>query len=267
MTAFLHRSILLALAASISGIASAQGTDSTAWTWRATLYGWFPSIHSSTQALDSSGGGITSEVNPDSYLSHLKFTFMGALEARNGPWSFIGDAIYLNFGNLTTRLKSISGPGGNVTLPLQANLNTDLKGFVGTLAAGYTVARAPGYYTDVIGGLRYTDVKTSLEWEFSGPAGPLTQRGSADASKSFTDAIVGVRGRVPLGSNWFVPYYADIGAGSSRFTWQAFGGIGYAFAWGDATLVFRHLAYDFKSDHPMSDLSFSGPAIGVSFRF
>ena len=31
---------------------------------------------------------------------------------------------------------------------------------------------------------------------------------------------------------WFVPYYADIGTGQSDFTWQAIGGIGYAFSGG-----------------------------------
>jgi hypothetical protein len=42
---------------------------------------------------------------------------------------------------------------------------------------------------------------------------------------------------------------------------------GYRFDWGDARLAYRHLAYHFKSDRPLADLSFSGPALGLSFRF
>jgi hypothetical protein len=38
-----------------------------------------------------------------------------------------------------------------------------------------------------------------------------------------------------------VAYYTDIGAGQSDFTWQAFAGVGYRFAWGDALTGCRHL--------------------------
>jgi hypothetical protein len=44
-------------------------------------------------------------------------------------------------------------------------------------------------------------------------------------------------------------------------------GIGYSFRWGDALLAYRHLFYDQKGDELFHDFSFSGPAIGASFRF
>jgi len=192
---------------------------------------------------------------------------MGALEARNGPWSVLADVLYLNMGDLRTRAKNVSGPGGNFTLPLQSDVSTDLKGFVGTFAVGYGIVPVRDYPMDVIAGLRYAKVKAGLDWNFSNQPGSISRSGHADADKDFIDGIIGLRGRAALGNNWFIPYYADIGAGTSRFTWQVLGGVGYQFGWGDATLAYRHLAYDFKSDHPMSDLSFSGPQVGVSFRF
>jgi hypothetical protein len=70
-----------------------------------------------------------------------------------------------------------------------------------------------------------------------------------------------------LGRDWFVPYHVDAGAGDARFTWQAFAGVGYHFAWGDAMIGYRHLAYEFKSAQPVSDLAFSGPLAGVALRF
>lgn len=263
----LYVACALALACS-SMQASAQTASSNSWEWRLTLYGWFPSVHASTQQFSfSDGSDLSTELNADGYLSHLKFAFMGSLEARKGLWSFVGDGIYLNFGSLNTKVKEINGPGGNVTLPLQANASTELRGFAGTLAAGYSVSPSPQSPADLIAGARYLRVKPKLEWEFSGPAGTVPQRGSVGQTKDAWDAIVGVRGRAALAGNWFVPYYGDVGAGSSRFTWQALAGIGYRYAWGDVTLVYRHLAYDFKSDEPLSDLSFSGPAVGLSFRF
>ena len=52
------------------------------------------------------------------------------------------------------------------------------------------------------------------------------------------DAIASVRGRVKLGSgNWFVPCYLDADGGSSTPTWH------------------------------LEDISFSGPALAVAFRF
>ena len=253
---------LLATAASPSSWA--QATTDDPWAWRATIYGWFPSIKSSTQTFDS---GIETQVNPDSYLSNLKFAFMGTLEGRTGPWSVVGDVVYLNAGDLKTAVKSISGPAGVAAIPVQANLNTKLEAGVGSFAVGRSIASSAASPMDVIVGTRYTRVKSRVEWEFSGPTGNLPQRGDAEIAKDLWDAVVGLRGQAALGGAWFIPYHLDAGAGSSRFTWQAIGGVGYRAKWGDVALVYRHLEYDFHSDRPMSDLSIGGPAIGASLQF
>jgi len=71
-----------------------------------------------------------------------------------------------------------------------------------------------------------------------------------------------------LNDRWFLPYYADIGAGNDSLkTWQAFGGVGYAFNWGEVSLTYRHLAYDQGSDGLMRNIAFGGPKLGVGFRF
>jgi hypothetical protein len=238
------------------------------WTWRATIYGWFPGINGTTKFEDLQGGGeITANTNPNSYLSRLQFAFMGTLEARRGPWSVIGDAIYLNFGNHASRINSISGPGGGVALPVDLGTTTNLEGFVGMLAGGYTVLLQPAVRADVLAGIRYARIKSSLDWELSGPAGVLPPSGSAERTSSLTDGIVGARGTFELGNAWYVPWYADAGAGSSRFTWQAMTGIGYHFGWGDLLLAYRHLAYDFDEGGVASNIKFTGPAIAASFRF
>ena len=88
-----------------------------------------------------------------------------------------------------------------------------------------------------------------------------------EATKDFWDGVIGIRGKSPLGGNWDVRYYADVGAGSSQSTWQALGGIGYRFSWGDAVLSYRHLAYKMDSDRPISDMSFSGPQFALGWNF
>ena len=254
---------LLALALPAS--AQMRATD---WTWRATIYGWFPSINGNSNFRRLDGGGeINTDVNPEGYLSRLQFAFMGTLEARTGPWSLIGDGIYLNFGNHSSRIKSISGPGGGVAIPIDSGATTNLEGFLFTLAGGYAVLRQPNASADLLAGLRYARLKSSLDWDLSTPAGGLAKSGSTEITKGLTDGIVGARGIFDLAAPWFVPWYVDAGAGSSRFTWQAMAGIGYRFGWGDVTVVYRHLAYDFHSDRIASDISFSGPAVALSFRF
>ena len=83
------------------------------------------------------------------------------------------------------------------------------------------------------------------------------------------DAIVGLKGRLALGSDgkWFAPYYADIGAGDSKLTWQVMGGVGYSFKWGDVVGAWRYLDYDMKSSAKVQSLNFNGPAISAVFRW
>jgi hypothetical protein len=56
-----------------------------------------------------------------------------------------------------------------------------------------------------------------------------------------------------------MPYYLDVGTGSSNWTWQALLGVGYAFDWGDVNLSDpQPLAYDFNGKND-ADLRMTGP--------
>jgi hypothetical protein len=44
-------------------------------------------------------------------------------------------------------------------------------------------------------------------------------------------------------------------------------GIAYGFSWDGVQLVYRHLYYDQKDDKLAQNMRFSGPALGVTFRF
>src|SRR5258706_8986955 len=85
----------------------------------------------------------------------------------------------------------------------------------------------------------------SLDWNFSSALSLFPKTGSFTQHQTLVDGLIGVRGRINLGgSDWFLPYYADIGTGSSNFTTQAMTGIGYGFSWGDLRLVYRYLYYE-----------------------
>ncbi len=61
-----------------------------------------------------------------------------------------------------------------------------------------------------------------------------------------------------------MPYYADIGAGTSNWIWQAFLGLGYRFDWGAVTLAWRALGYDFSLND--AKLTLAGPGLSISIR-
>lgn len=196
-------------------------------------------------------------------------------EARKGPWSVFTDLIYLDFSNEDSAVRSIDFGGPLVTSSVNAKTRSSVSGLAWTLATSYTVWQTPTAHLDAFGGFRYFDLQASTEWQLaatvSGPGGgsqtfPASGRISKD--NPLWDALIGVRGRARLGAgNWHVPYYLDIGAGSSDLTWQAYTGLAYDFSWGTLSLIYRHIAYDQSSDKLLQDMEFSGPAIGATFRF
>jgi hypothetical protein len=64
-----------------------------------------------------------------------------------------------------------------------------------------------------------------------------------------------------------VPYYVDVGTGSSNLTWQGMIGLAYAFKRIDIMGVYRHLQYDLNDEDLIQNMRFSGPAVGLRFRF
>jgi hypothetical protein len=44
-------------------------------------------------------------------------------------------------------------------------------------------------------------------------------------------------------------------------------GVGYTFTWGEVFAAYRHIDYKFDAADGLQDLSFSGPGVGVGFRF
>ncbi len=154
----------------------------------------------------------------------------------------------------------------------QCGLERRLEGLQAwTLAGTYTAIETPSYQLDVLAGTRLLKMDTTLSWRLNGNLGSLAvaRTGANTAKPDWWDAIVGVRGRARLGEGgkWFVPYYADIGTGQSDLTWQAMAGVGYTFSWGESSASTATSNTSFDSSKALQDISFTGPAIAVGFRW
>jgi hypothetical protein len=239
------------------------------WHFTVTPYLWLPDINGTVTYNNVAGGGgsVSAQVDPSSYLQSLDFAAMFTAEGRKDNWLVFTDYMYLHLGGDESAVKSVTGPGGFVTVPVNVGGATTVVANIWTLAGGYTVLRRPDVSLDLFGGTRLLNLSSSLSWNFTGPAGVLAQAGNVSQTINKWDGIVGLKGEVRFGeSKWFMPYYADIGAGSSNSTWQAMLGVGYRLAWGDVVFVVRSLSYNF-TDSSQLDVRMTGPALGASFRF
>jgi hypothetical protein len=140
------------------------------------------------------------------------------------------------------------------------------------VGGGRTVVRQSWGNVDAIVGMRYLGIKATLDASFSASVegGPsVAPEIHASAVQNIFDGFAGMRGRLLLTGDgrWFMPYYLDVGAGSSRFTWQASGGVGYAAKWGDVSANYRYLAFYGSGDQLVQTLRFNGPSVNVTFRF
>ena len=257
-------------------LSAAAQTPANQWTFSITPYLWLPNVDGTLKygVPPGSGGSPEVGVGPNDYLESLSFAMMISGEARKGRWSVFTDFIYLDFSSEESAVKSIDFGGNPASAGANVSTSSSLKGVAWTLGAGYAVLPGRPVDLDVFGGLRYFGLEASTDWQLAltitGPGAGQTfpRAGNISERLDLWDGIVGVKGRVWLGgSNWSIPYYLDVGTGSSSLTWQGLLGVAYSYKWFGATLAYRHLYYEQKDDKLIQDLRFSGPALGVTFRF
>jgi Ca2+/Na+ antiporter len=254
--------------------AAAQETRGDRWAFTVTPYLWLPNVNGTLKynPPPAGTGAPAVDTGPNNYLENLSMALMLSGEARKGRWSIVSDLVYIDFDGEKSNVRAVDF--GRSTVDANGSSRSSLTGVEWTLAGGYTVLQTSRATLDAIGGFRYFHVNASSSWQLNatvtGPGAGQTFPASGSISRraDIWDGIVGVRGRVGLGEGrWFVPYYLDVGTGSSSLTWQSLVGVGYGFKWGDLVLAYRTLAYDQSDDKLFHDFRFSGTTLGASFRF
>jgi hypothetical protein len=270
----IHSLLLMALL-SWSFVGMAASVDEPLQ-FRLVPYLWFPALEAEAKVTVDDVRGVGGEelgpisidgrVDPGNYLSNLNMAFMLMGELRKGRWSLYSDVLYTRFGNKDTKLRDVTGPLGQVSTAVSRDARTDLSTTVWTLAPGYRAIERADLELDLMAGARYLTMDSDVKVKVTGPDGAVLQEQTVSLDEHVWDGIVGLRGQILFpGSDWFVPYYADVGTGESKLTWQAMVGLGYRFDWGETTLAFRALSYDFDDND--ADLRLYGPGLAFGFQW
>ncbi len=219
------------------------------WQNEVSIYGWYAGIDGAVSALR---GSQDFSVEASDIIENLNMVFMGGYEGKYNKWSVIADAVYMDMGDTAN-----APAGGGIS-----SVNLDIQSWVLHGGVGYELVQSTHGTLGVVGGVRYLTLDVDVNRAFDGSS--VAQKSD---SADLLDGIVGIRGNVKISDNWYLPYYADIGAGGSEFSYQLFAAIGYRFGWGDVRLGYRHLKFEMDDDEIMQDLQISGPVLGVGFRF
>ncbi|HET9793768.1 MAG TPA: hypothetical protein VFS34_04840 [Thermoanaerobaculia bacterium] len=253
------------------------------WAWAIALEPWAPTINGDLNqgVPPAEGNGTPGErfnvkIGPNDYLRNLKFALPLAIDIRNRRFSILTDIGYVDFSqdsNITGVRPAASANGIEVTGNL--GTKTDLKGLLWTEGFGWTVAGSPdGSFLDLLVGVQFFGLKSETKWHLegtiTGPGGNeviLSKDGKASNNANLWDGIFGIRGKARIGRQWAVPYYADIGAGTSKLTWSGAAGIAFEPGNWQFALSWRQISWSQKDDKLVQGLRVGGPALAIGYAF
>lgn len=244
--------LCLLISATFLLIAAPLCADDSEWDYTGSIYMWAPSMTMTTPE-DQEG-----ELPFYQILNDLQMTLMGDLTARKDRWSFGSDLIYMNLKQSDER--DFIGPITGRQEQLKGTIR--LKSWIVTPTVGYAIYDNEDARVEVIGGVRYLWMKVGLKITDNG-----TPIFNESGSEGFWDGIFGMRASVNVNENWYVPAYADYGAGNSAGTWQALSGVGYRWKNYQTSLTYRYLQYKFDDIPTLSKLVVKGPLLNFSFHF
>ena len=228
-----------------------QAVDADKWQFQLTPYLWIAGISGQAgigNLITDVDAGIT-DSNVD-----LNFGIMGTFEARKNRFIILTDLQYSNLGTDRATPRS-----------LFSSASADFKTFVLDPEVGYRIVDNPekGAFVDVLGGIRYWHLRTDLTFN----AGLLSTV-TATRSRSWVDAVAGIRGRAHITKRVFLTGKADLGGGGSKFTYQLFGGAGVLVGKRYALIAgYRDLNVNYDKDGFLFDTSLQGPVLGFGIKF
>ncbi len=262
---------IIALALGVLGQADARGQETSTqasqpesqqpppaaaspWSFRLTSYLWLAGLNG-----DVGVGGLPPadiDVGFSEIFNSIDWfppPVMLAGEVRYGRFAFLTDFIYLGLKGDGT------SPGGLLTA------EADMHTVVWTFGGSFRVIQYDPVTLDLLAGGRLWNLGADLTL-----TGPQAVPRQASGSKTWVDPIIGISGRVNLGSGFALQAEGDVGGFgvAADLDWQVLGTLQYQL--NDSIALeagYRYLAVDFSDGGFLFDVAMHGPIIGASIRF
>ena len=240
------------------------------WQFAVLLYGFVPQI-SGRVSFPIAGTGGSFTLDQGDVLNNLKLAFLGSFDAHYGRWGAFADVLYLDLGNSKSGFRDFTLPEG-VPVGTSARVDLDNKAWIVTSGLEYRVVMQPDVILDSFVGARYLYMKPSIQWNITGDIGtnpPRVRTGNVERSGDKVDAVIGFKGDWKFAGAdhpWALPFYADIGGGDSKLTWQVAVGIGYHLGSWEIDALYREINYHLNSSG-FQDLNVKGPMLGGAYRW
>ena len=250
-------------------VADASGADvdaaeilvpaaSSDWHFKLTPYLWVPAQEGDI-AIDGQKAPVDLSVGDtfDTITDNFNFAVTVRGEATKGPWTLIGDIMYLSLATEDVQFSSD-----------RADVRQDQGIF--ELAASYAVIDRPisgwdggSFRLEPLAGVRVRVLTAEIEPENSD---------DLSRDRAWADGIVGMRSRLAFNDRVAVMARGDVGLGGSDFTWNALAGVEVGLTQGISVLAgYRALDTDYSDGHGDDRFSYDvlmhGPFMAVEFRF
>jgi hypothetical protein len=189
-------------------------------------------------------------------LKNLDMAAMTTFDARKDKFSMLTDVIYMNLGD------SQKHEGEFLGRPIEGKLDVGLKAWVLNLIGGYNLIDTGKNQFDIAAGARYLDLTVDTTVK------PNDNKQKFSDGGSTWDGVVGIKGRHNYPDGHYFNYYADVGGGNSKLTWQAAANFAYDYKKFTGIVGYRYLKWNFKNDAPaLDDLTLHGPYIAAKWTW
>jgi hypothetical protein len=246
-------SVILTLLLCHASSAAAPGDDG--WHFHIAPYAWLAGQDGTVATLP---GLPPAEIEIDFWddvVGNIDGALMLVGEARKGRFGIFMDVAYTDIES------DASTPG-----PYFSSIVSTTESWIVTATGLYRLVEKPRTSLDLIAGIRYWSVDSTLELR------PGILPGQKVSNKEdWVDPLVGVKSFVSLGaSKFFVSGGLVIGGfgAASDFMWDVNANLGYQ--WGEmfsTTIGYRYLDVDYEDNGFLYDVAQHGPVLGLSWRF
>jgi len=236
-------------ACAAADVAGQPGSEPDKWQYELTPYIWGAGVKGDVKIGPTPSQSVNASFSD--IWDHLDAGAMLGFEGRRNRFGFAFDGLYLK------ATDSTATPG-----PVFGNAEGEFTQQMYGLAGTYRVVQGTAP-VDLLVGARYLGVDATLKLT-SGLAPEVSQ----SQNKSWWDGFGGVRVSIPFDARWAIVGYADAGAGGSKLSWQAVGGVNYQFSHVvSGKLGYRYFSVNYDKDNFRYDMSMAGPYAAIGFRF